>query len=537
LCEPRQHFLPGLIRHEQVRKWLVRQHDVGHNVIVMEPETDDPANERERRVLFEAARSHDVRFDGRIYIGVTSTGIYCRPVCTVKMPKFANCTFFRHAAAAEKSGFRPCLVCRPEIAPGDAKVDAVSKLARLALRRIEDGALNASTIDELGAEFDVSARHLRRALVAEFGVTPIELAQTQRLLQAKQLLSETDLSVTDVAFAAGFDSLRRFNALFKSRYRLAPTAVRRQSTCAAVKRGGNADRDALDFRIDYRPPLNWNALLEFLAARAIPGVEGSEHNAYCRTVRIGEHRGWVSVTPLRTRKRVKPVHALTVSMSPALSPVCAQVLQKVKTVFDTRANAADIDGQLARDPLLGEAIARHGGMRLPGAFDGFELLLRAILGQQVSVKGATTLAGRAAAAFGEPLATPLSMLTHATPEPERIADASIDQIAKLGMPGKRAQTIKTVARAFADGELGLEPGSDPDVVRDRLIAVSGIGEWTASYVAMRALAWPDALPLGDLGIKKALGMTRAADILERTEAWRPWRAYGAIYLWMSLSGG
>jgi AraC family transcriptional regulator of adaptative response / DNA-3-methyladenine glycosylase II len=228
---------------------------------------------------------------------------------------------------------------------------------------------------------------------------------------------------------------------------------------------------------------------------------------------------------------------LRLTLSDSLRPVCVAVLSKVKTVFDLRANAALIDDHLASDPVLAPALAAHGGMRLPGAFDGFELLLRAILGQQISVKGATTLAGRMAVAFGAPIETPWPVLSHLSPDVERIAAASIDRIARIGMPGKRAETIRHVARAVVECRLNLAPGADPDVVCEQLIAVPGIGEWTASYVAMRALAWPDALPLGDLGIKKALGLSAAKDITARSERWRPWRAYAAIYMWLSLSGG
>lgn len=491
----------------------------------------------ERRVLYEAVRSHDTRFDGRLFVGVKTTGNYCRPVCSARMPKFENCAFYGHAAAAEKAGFRPCLVCRPELAPGDAKVDAVSKLARLVLRRVEDGALNERSVDQLATEFGVCARHIRRATAKEFGVTPMELAQTQRLLHAKQLLTETDLSVTDVAYAAGFASLRRFNALYKSRYRMTPSELRRDpSNPTKLPRAGAAG-NTISFRIDYRPPFNWEVLLRFLGERAIPGVEAVCDGAYLRTVCIGEHAGWIAVAPFAGSKRLRPVNALKLTMCDTLQPVCVPVLTRVKTVFDTRANAAQIDQHLVRDPLLAASINAHAGMRLPGAFDGFELLLRAILGQQVSVKGATTLAGRMVAAFGDQITTPWPELTNLSPDVARIARASVDRIARIGMPGKRAEAIRVVAKAVASGDLVLTPGSDPDIIREQLLAFPGIGEWTASYVAMRVLAWPDAFPLGDLGIKKALGMTRAADITARTDAWRPWRAYAAIYLWLSLSGG
>jgi AraC family transcriptional regulator of adaptative response / DNA-3-methyladenine glycosylase II len=478
----------------------------------------------QRRVLYDALCSHDPRFDGRWFVGVTSTGIYCRPICSVRVPKFENCTFHNHAAMAEKAGFRPCLLCRPELAPGDAKVDAVSRLARLALRRIEDGALDELTVDELAGEFGVSARHLRRAVNQEFGVTPIELAQTQRLLHAKQLLTETDLSVTDVAFAAGFASLRRFNALFKSRYRLAPRALRRRSKDLTPTPYIASGDETLSFRIDYRPPLNWETLLNFLGERAIPGVEGVSGNAYVRSVKVGTCVGWLAVSPWVGGKRVDPMFALKLTVSDSLLPVCVSVLTRIKALFDTRAASGDIDRHLGRDPILNET-------------DGFELLLRAILGQQVSVKGASTLAGRMAQVFGAELATPWSRITNLSPDCERIANASIADIARIGLPQKRAQTIQCAARALIAGDITLAPGADPDIVTQQLTALPGIGAWTASYVAMRALAWPDALPVGDLGIKKGLGLQRAVDIEARTEAWRPWRAYGAIYLWLSLGGG
>ncbi len=486
---------------------------------------------------YAAARSRDASRDGRLFIGVKPTGNYCRPICSARMPKLSNCEFFAHAAAAEKAGFRPCLVCRPELAPGDVHVQANSKLACLVLRRIEDGALNSKSTTELAAEFDLEPDVLGRLTADEFGLTPIEIASTRRLLHAKQLLSETDLSATDVAAAAGIENPRRLTRLLNSRYGLSPTALRREANGSRRQKDSPRLSNTISLRIDYRPPFNWAALLAFLGARAIPRVEAVCNGAYLRTVRVADHAGWVAVMPYSDSRRARPIHALRLVMSDTLRPVCIEVLTRMKTVFDTRANATEIDAQLADDPLLEPSVKMHAGMRLPGAFDGFELLLRAILGQQVSVKGATTLAGRMAAAFGRPIETPWPALTHLSPDVDRIARTKVDQIAQIGMPGKRAEAIRLVAKSVCGGELNLNPGADPDIVRERLIAFPGIGDWTASYVAMRALAWPDAFPLGDLGIKKALGMTRAADIITRTDAWRPWRAYAAIYLWLSLSGG
>lgn len=492
------------------------------------------AREHDVQTWFDAVRRRDGRYDGRFFVSAAGSTTYCRPVCTRRRPARRDCSFFRHAAAAENAGLHPCPDCRPELAPGDAhaQIDrgAQATLAHLALRRIEDGALDALTLPALAKEFAVSGATLEDAVQQAFGLAPAELAHTQALLNVRQLLRDTTLSLGEIAAATGFATATSLSARFRSRYGIAPSHVRK----LPGSRAPVSEPDVLSLRFDYRPPLNWATLLTFLGARAIPGVETVIDDAYLRTVKMGDHRGWVKVAP---DPRADGAAALRATMSVSLAPVAIRVLSKMKTVFDTRASAADIDEHLARDPLLQTAITANPGMRLPGAYDGFELLLRAILGQQVSVKGATTLAGRMAAAFGEAIETPTPALRFITPEAGRIATASVDQIAKIGMPGKRAQTIRTVARAAADGELALAPGADPEVVRARLIEVPGIGEWTASYVAMRALAWPDALPLGDLGIKKALGMTRARDIVARTEGWRPWRAYGAIYCWLGLASG
>ena len=490
----------------------------------------------ERRAIYAAFKNRDTSADGCVYVGVASTGIYCRPVCTVRSPRLENCAFYPHAAAAEKAGFRPCLLCRPELAPGDARVDATSTLARLALRRIEDGALNSMSVDALAAEFDVSARHLRRAMVSELGVTPVEVAQTQRLLHAKQLLTESTLSITDVAHTAGFDSLRRFNALFKTRYRLAPRELRREYRASA----GEADADAADattFRVDYRPPFDWHALLEFLALRAIPSVEVRDNDTYLRTFALDRHCGWLRVGPRRGRRGVRTRHSLDVTISAGLLPVSMLVLARVKALFDTRADMSLINARLARDELLKPLVEACPGRRLPGAADGFELLLRAILGQQVSVRGATTLAGRMAEKFGTAVHGYPAPLARETPTAARLAQARVDSIAAIGLPRKRAETIRHAARAVADGDIVLAPGADPDATCAALTALPGIGAWTAAYVAMRALAWPDAMPAGDLGVKKALGLTRARDIEARTETWRPWRGYGVMYLWQSHAGG
>lgn len=471
---------------------------------------------------YRALKARDARFDGRFFVAVSSTRIYCRPVCTVKPPRRENCRFYPSAAAAESGGYRPCLRCRPELAPGNASVDAVSRLAQAAASLIEDRTLDADGLEAVAARLGITDRHLRRAFGAEFGVSPVEFAQTQRLLLAKRLLTDTALPVTEIAFASGFGSLRRFNALFKQRYRLQPGRLRKHMRGAAV---GAAD--TLNFELSFRPPYDWPAVSAFLGARAVAGVEALEDGVYRRTVRIGEegkeHRGWVEVG-LSPKKS-----ALRVAVSASLARVLPPVLSRVKALMDLACNPAEVS------QALGDLATANPGMRVPGAFDGFEVAVRAILGQQVTVAAARTVAGRFAEAFGEPLDAPFESLHRTFPAAERIAAVPYGRIAGLGMPGARARTVLALARAVADGELELVPNADIEATLDRLRALPGVGEWTAQYIAMRALAWPDAFPHTDLGVMKALGMKDAKRVLAAGEAWRPWRAYAVMHLWNSLA--
>ena len=396
------------------------------------------------------------------------------------------------------------------------------------MRRIEDG---ASELPALARALGVSERHERRAVTSELGVAPAELIRTRRLLLAKQLLTDTALPVTAVAFASGFASLRRFNAAFREHYRLAPTALRK-SAAAKPTVGHGPDAPPLDaFALDlpYRPPLAWDALLAFLAPRASAGVEHVADSCYSRTVAIGDSRGWVRVAPSPRGS------ALRAHVSGSLAPVLMAVAARLRALFDLAADPARIESQLGADPSLGALVARRPGLRVPGAFDGFELLARAILGQQVSVAAATTLAARLGERFGEPIVTPLPGLTRLTPSAARIASARVDALAAVGHTRARAECLRAAARACADGALDLAPGADPGAVREALLALPGIGPWTADYVLMRAVAWPDAFPHGDLGLRRALGIDDPRAVLGRAEAWRPWRAYGALQLWTSLA--
>ncbi|HEY9646045.1 MAG TPA: DNA-3-methyladenine glycosylase 2 [Chroococcidiopsis sp.] len=460
-----------------------------------------------------AVVSRDRRFDGVFFVGVSSTGIYCRTVCTVKTPRQKNCTFYPSAAAAERAGYRPCLRCRPELAPGQAKIDAIGRLAAAAASQIENGALTEQSVSDLAISLSISDRHLRRILQQEFGVSPIQLAQTQRLLLAKRLLTDSTLSIADVAFASGFSSVRRLNALFQKHYRLNPTTLRKAT---------HLSQDILRCELAYRPPLDWPALLGFLQSRAIAGVETIEGDRYQRTVSQGRYQGWIQVSPVPQQDK------LQVDLSASLVAAILPVLTRVKALFD-----------LAADPVL---IANHlshlsmscPGLRVPGAFDGFEVAIRAILGQQVSVKAATTLMARLVKTVGTPIQTPLAGLTHLTPTPAQIAQASLSDLTELGILASRATSLKAIAHAVLAGDLQLNPYSNVEATVAQLKTLPGIGEWTAQYIAMRVLAYPDAFPHADLGLRRALSVEKPTQVLQLAEPWRPWRAYAAMYLWKSL---
>jgi AraC family transcriptional regulator of adaptative response / DNA-3-methyladenine glycosylase II len=469
---------------------------------------------------YRALAAHDARFDGRFFVGVSSTRVYCRPVCTVRMPRRENCRFFPSAAAAEVAGYRPCMRCRPELAPGHASVDASTRLARGAVSLIEDGALDAGGIEHLAARVGVTSRHLRRIFESEYGVSPIEYAQTHRLLLAKRLLTDTTLPVTEIALASGFASVRRFNALFRARYRMAPGRLRERADAGSCP-------SALAFELAYRPPYDWDAMLDFLRARAVPGVEQAGHDAYARNLSV-EHRGTLHAGRVEVR-RARRRHALAIAVSPSLARAVPAVLSRVKHAFDLACDPAVVAA------TLGELAAARPGLRVPGAWDGFELAVRAVVGQQVSVRSARTVLGRLAAALGEPVPGVRDELAWIFPSASRVAEAEPAEIARAGLTTARARTIVELARAVTTSDLVLHPECDVERALARLVAIRGIGRWTAGYVAMRALRWPDAFLEGDLVVRRALGVTRPAQALARAEAWRPWRSYAVIHLWRSQS--
>ncbi len=482
----------------------------------MAVQQDQPKAKLSADQLYRAVLSRDHRFDGIFFVGVTSTGIYCRTVCTAKAPQLQNCTFHSSAAAAERAGYRPCLRCRPELAPGQSKVDAISRLAASAASRIEGGALTEGSVSELASSLAVSDRHLRRVLAQEFGVSPIQLAQTQRLLLAKQLLTTSHLSIAEIAFASGFSSVRRLNALFQSRYRLNPSALRKSKQLSPMH------RDILRCELAYRPPFDWTALLGFLSGRAITNIEVIDHDSYQRTVRIGPYQGWIKVSLLSSQ------HKLCVDLSVSLIAAILPILTRIKALFD-----------LAADPLpiaqhLGDLAKTSPGLRVPGAFDGFEVAIRSVLGQQVSVKSASTLMARLVQKVGDPMQTPVAGLTRLTPTPDQIARLSVDELISLGILPSRARCVIAIAQAVIHDHLRLSNHADINATVTHLKSLPGIGDWTAQYIAMRVLANPDAFPSGDLTLRKAAGVQKPAKLLERAEAWRPWRAYAAMHLWKSL---
>jgi AraC family transcriptional regulator of adaptative response / DNA-3-methyladenine glycosylase II len=475
------------------------------------------------QTCYRALAARDARFDGIFFVGVTTTEIYCRPVCTARTPGRDRCRFFHNAALAERAGFRPCLRCRPELAPGHAPIDAVGRTARQAAARIEAGALNdGGSVEQLARELGLGPRQFRRTIRQEFGVSPVQLAQTNRLLLAKQLLTESQVPIIDVALASGFSSVRRFNALFRKHYDFTPTTMRRSNRCAP-------DHDSLRLTLAHRPPFAWRQLLSFLAARAAPGVECVMQDAYVRTVALGASRGWVRVVPVPGR------NALAVDLSTSLMPVLPELLARLRHLFDLSARPDVIESHLSGDRRLARSIRRVPGLRVPGAFDGFELAIRAILGQRVSVAAASTLAGRLAHSCGEQVATPFPCLNRISPRAEGLERIDLCEFTRLGIPASRGRAIRELASAVSRGSIRLEPGAKPEPTIAQLVELPGIGDWTAQYIAMRALRWPDAFPAGDLGLLRALGADSPTALRITAEAWRPWRAYAAMHLWNTAS--
>lgn len=480
---------------------------------------------------YRALQTKDARFDGRIFVAVRTTGIFCRPICPAQTPNKENCTFFASAAAAYEAGFRPCLRCRPELSPNlFAKVGTASTVSR-ALRLIAEGALDEGTVGELAARLGMGDRHLRQLFTFHLGTSPRAVAQTRRLLFAKQLLDDTSLSMTDVAMAAGYSSIRRFNAVIRKTYQRSPSELRRRPP----RQGSAAKTPGIMMKLPFSPPYNWSALVRFLTARVTPGLESVESDFYRRTISLDGMHGVVEVRP------VKEQHYLVASIRFPKVTLLAQIVERLRCMFDLDANVADIVTHLQRDLILSPAIAALPGLRVLSAWDPFELAVRAILGQQVSVAIATTLAGRLVETYGERLMIEgmpwvESDLRFVFPRPEVLASADLTA---LGITRPRAFAITSLAAVVAQDSQILTNFQNLDNAVQKLSKLPGIGEWTAQYVAMRALREPDAFPATDLGLLRAMEKlghpVTKAELLEVSQAWRPWRAYAAMFLWSSLN--
>ena len=480
------------------------------------------------KACYVAMSTHDSRFDGRFFVGVSSTGIYCRPVCRVKLPKFENCSFFSNAAAAEASGYRPCMKCRPELAPGKAPIDSASRLAEKAVLIIEENSRDELKLAEVAEILNITDRHLRRIFFNEFGVTPVQYLQTKKMLLAKSLLTDTKISMADVAMAAGFNSIRRFNDLFLKQYGMPPGKLK--------KRIGREDQDEISVSLAYRPPYAWDNLLSFLGHRAVPGVEFIYDGMYRRTVAMEKSgkifRGWVAV------KNQKKSNTLSVTVSTGLLPVLAKVLARIRFLFDLNCDPVEVFEHLYHsDTVIRNLLVS--GIRLPGSFDPFEISVRAVFGQQISVKAAQTIAGRFVQLYGQEIKTPFPELSFTFPLPEIVCAAGTEIETRLGNAGvtsARSRTVLALAEAVKSGNLNLSLSSDPATETKKLLDIPGIGQWTAQYIAMRALGWPDVFLSTDHGIRKFFpGMSQAA-IEQLSEFWQPWRSYATINLWNSLSG-
>ncbi len=496
-----------------------------------------PATMLDHRACERARLTRDARFDGLFYIAVTSTGIYCRPVCPAPSPKARNVRYYDSAAAAAAAGFRPCLRCRPEAAPGSPLHRARSELVAGALRLIEQGALDDGSLPQLAQRVGVGERHLRRVFTAELGASPLDVAATRRLLFAKQLLGETDLPMREIAQASGYASLRRFNAAFSATYGKPPRVLRNAGGRAAPRRPAHdvpaADRaaanpGAIELRLPYRAPYDFAHLLEFYARRTIPGVEVVDADGYRRSFLIDGVPGWFAVSAMADTA------ALALRVHHPHSSALGAIVARVKRMLDVDADPRALATVFRRSALMRPLIRRWPGQRLPGAWDGFELAVRAVLGQQVSVAAARTLAARVAATYGTAFADGGAIgLTALFPTPERLADAALEA---QGITRARAATIRGLARAVLDGRVQFRAEQPLAAFERDLVALPGIGPWTAHYIAMRALAQPDAFPAADLILRRAAGGERTLSTreLETLSAeWQPWRAYAVMLLWRS----
>ena len=473
---------------------------------------------------YRAVKLRDARFDGRFFTAVKTTGIYCRPICPARTPQSRNVTFFPTAAAAQEAGFRPCLRCRPETAPDMPAWRGTSASVSRGLALIELGALDGGNVEQLAERLGMGERQMRRLFRQHLGASPIGVAQTRRILLAKQLIHETHLPMTEIAFASGFGSIRRFNETFLALFGRPPGALRRLGGPDVAA----ADQGEFSLALRYKPPYDWPAMLKFLAQRAIPGVERVTAGSYSRTLALDGVQGRITVQPVEGNALRASIHISKLTALP-------NIIARLRRLFDLAADPLNIAAHLRTDPLLAPLLKQRPGLRVPGAWDGFELAIRAVLGQQITVTAAIRLAGRLVAAYGQPLSEPDGELTHVFPTPAALANVDL---ASLGMPRSRATTLNRIAAAaIADPDL-FGARCDLAAAVERLKSIPGVGEWTAQYIALRQLREPDAFPAADIGLMRALAddngqRPSASQLLARAEGWRPWRAYAAQHLWAS----
>jgi AraC family transcriptional regulator of adaptative response / DNA-3-methyladenine glycosylase II len=482
---------------------------------------------RDRETYYRAMLSRDRRFDGRFFAGVTSTGVYCRPICPAPKPKFENVQFYTTAAGAECAGFRPCKRCRPDASPGTPDWSGTSATVSLALQSIGSGFLDDHSVGELGDRLGVGERQLRRLFHDHLGASPLAVALTRRLDFARKLIDETGLSMTDVAFASGFESIRRFNDAVKKRFGESPSELRAASCTPG---SGNGSGNRLVLQLPFRPPMEWDALLGYLEARRTRGVEVIENNSYCRSIRPGKNRGLILVSPAEGKA------CLELTVQTGSTDRLMGIVQRVRRIFDLGADPLFIDTHLSKDPGLSSVISTFPGLRIPGCWDNFELAVRTVIGQQVSISAANTIMARLVQRFGTPVDNPaVSGITHLFPLPPVLAGADLTGI---GLPGKRAAALSILAAKVANKEIVLEGAVNTGELKRRLLEIPGIGQWTVEYIAMRALREPDAFPGSDMALKRELlELDRRISeqpvrmSTKRPDLWRPWRAYAAMYLW------
>ena len=472
------------------------------------------------QVCSRARLTRDARFDGKFFIGVRTSRVYCRSICPAPTAKEKNVRYFPSAAAAAEAGFRPCLRCRPECSPGTPAWLGTSNTVSRALRLISESGLEDGGVESLADRLGVGSRHLRRLFLRHLGATPSAVAQTRRLHFAKKLIDETSLPMNQIALASGFGCVRRFNAGILTVFHRTPTQLRR-----LVRQTVLQPENQYLFRLRFRPPYDWHGMLAFLAPRATPGVEIVQLGRYRRSISLDGDHGYFEVSLDEAN------NTLVVRVQFGNPQSLFVIVERIRAMFDLNADWAAIVQGLRTDPALSAHVDAHPGLRVPGCWAGFELATRAILGQQVSVKGATTLAGRLVRTFGQPFRR-ANGLTHLFPTPQALAKA---RLVSIGLPRARAETIQALARAVCDGQISFDRVADSEAFLTRLREIPGIGKWTAQYVAMRALGEPDAFPTGDLGLLHALNLESSRELEQRAEAWRPWRAYAAMYLWNMAS--